>query len=116
MIARMTRFAFWEVLGQDYIRAPHAQGLMPFEVVFKHAFSNASLQIIPVTMLQAGTIFGRSVITEGMFSLPELVKFIVESIAAQDFPMVQSGTLFVGIVFVFFNLVADFFMGHSTRM
>ena len=111
MIARMTRSAFLEVLGQDYIRTARAKGVMPFQVVFKHAFRNASLQIVTVTMLQAGTIFGGAVITESMFSWPGLGKILVESIAARDFPMVQSGTLFVGFVFVFFNLLADLFYG-----
>ena len=111
MIARMTRSSFLEVLGQDYVRTARAKGVMPFQVVFKHAFRNASLQIVTVTMLQAGTIFGGAVITESMFSWPGLGKMLVESIAARDFPMVQSGTLFVGFVFVFFNLLADLFYG-----
>lgn len=111
MIARMTRSAFLEVLGQDYIRTARAKGLKPFQVIFKHVFRNASLQIVTVTMLQAGTLFGGAVITESMFSWPGLGKVLVESIAARDFPMVQSGTLFVGVVFVFFNLLADLCYG-----
>jgi peptide/nickel transport system permease protein len=58
-------------------------------------------------MLQAGVVFGGAVITETMFAWPGLGKVLVESIASRDFPMVQSGTLFVGCVFVMFNLLAD---------
>jgi len=106
-ICRMTRSSFLEVLGQDFIRTARAKGVSPFQVVAKHAFRNASLQIVTIAMLQAGTVFGGAVITETMFAWPGLGKVLVESIASRDFPMVQSGTLFVGCVFVLFNLVAD---------
>lgn len=110
-ICRMTRSAFLEVLGLDYIRTARAKGVSRAKIIFKHAFRNASLQIVTVTMLQAGTIFGGAVITESMFSWPGLGKVLVESIGSRDFPMVQSGTLFVGVMFVLFNLLADLMYG-----
>jgi ABC-type dipeptide/oligopeptide/nickel transport system permease component len=110
-VSRMTRSSFLEVLGQDFIRTARAKGVRPTVVVLKHAFRNASLQIVTVSMLQAGTIFGGAVITETMFAWPGLGKVLVESISSRDFPMVQSGTLFVGCVFVMFNLTADVLYG-----
>jgi ABC-type dipeptide/oligopeptide/nickel transport system permease component len=110
-ICRMTRSSFLEVLGQDYIRTARAKGLSPWVVIMKHAFRNASLQIVTVTFLQAGAIFGGAVITETMFSWPGLGKVLVESIGSRDFPLVQSGTLFVGLVFVVFNLLGDLLYG-----
>ncbi len=110
-VCRMTRSSFLEVLSQDYIRTARAKGLSAWTVVMKHAFRNASLQIVTITFLQAGTIFGGAVITETMFSWPGLGKMLVESIGSRDFPLVQSGTLFVGSVFVIFNLMGDFLYG-----
>lgn len=110
-ICRMTRSSFLEVLSQDYIRTARAKGLSPYVVVLKHAFRNASLQIVTISFLQAGAIFGGAVITETMFSWPGLGKLLVESISSRDFPLVQSGTLFVGCVFVLFNLLGDLFYG-----
>ena len=110
-ICRMTRSSFLEILSQDYIRTARAKGLSPWIVVMKHAFRNASLQIVTVTFLQAGAIFGGAVITETMFSWPGLGKVLVESIGSRDFPLVQSGTLFVGFVFVLFNLIGDVMYG-----
>jgi dipeptide transport system permease protein len=110
-ICRMTRSSFLEVLSQDYIRTARAKGLSPSVVIMKHAFRNASLQIVTVTFLQAGAIFGGAVITESMFSWPGLGKVLVESIGSRDFPLVQSGTLFVGLVFVVFNLLGDLLYG-----
>lgn len=110
-ICRMTRSSFLEILSQDYIRTARAKGLSPWIVVMKHAFRNASLQIVTVTFLQAGAIFGGAVITETMFSWPGLGKVLVESIGSRDFPLVQSGTLFVGFIFVLFNLLGDVMYG-----
>lgn len=110
-IMRMTRASFLDVLYQDYIRTARAKGLSFYTVVMKHAFRNASLQIVTVIALQAGAIFGGAVITESMFAWPGLGKVLVESIGSRDFPMVQSGTLFVGCAFVFFNMLADVLYG-----
>ena len=110
-ITRMTRASFLEVLGQDYIRTARAKGLPERRIVFKHALRNASLQIVTVTMLQMGMVFGGAVLTETMFAWPGLGRTLVESIATRDFPVVQSGTLFVGTMFVLFNLIGDILHG-----
>jgi ABC-type dipeptide/oligopeptide/nickel transport system permease component len=106
-ISRVTRASFLDVLGQDYVRTARAKGVAPWRVVCVHVFRNSSLQVVTISLLQAGALMGGAVITETMFSWPGLGKILVESIGSRDFPMVQSGTLFVGVMFVLFNLLAD---------
>jgi dipeptide transport system permease protein len=106
-ICRMTRSAVLEVLGQDYIRTAKAKGVGFTRLISLHVMRNAGIQIVTVIMLQAGGLFAGAVITETMFAWPGLGKTLVESIGSRDFPMVQSGTLFVGCCFVLFNLIAD---------
>ncbi|MBM3382565.1 MAG: ABC transporter permease [Betaproteobacteria bacterium] len=110
-ICRMTRSAMLDVLQQDYIRTARAKGLSVFKVVLKHAARNAALPVVTIMFLQAGALFGGAVITETMFAWPGLGKLLVESIGSRDFPMVQSGTLFVGCMFVLFNLMGDIVVG-----
>jgi peptide/nickel transport system permease protein len=110
-ICRMTRSAMLDVLQQDYIRTARAKGVTQVSVILKHAARNAALPVVTVLFLQAGALFGGAVITETMFAWPGLGKLLVESIGSRDFPMVQSGTLFVGAVFVFFNLLGDLAVG-----
>jgi peptide/nickel transport system permease protein len=110
-ICRMTRSAMLDVLQQDYIRTARAKGLSAFKVVLKHAARNAALPVVTIMFLQAGALFGGAVITETMFAWPGLGKLLVESIGSRDFPMVQSGTLFVGCMFVLFNLLGDLVVG-----
>jgi dipeptide transport system permease protein len=100
-----------DVLQQDYIRTARAKGLSAFKVVLKHAARNAALPVVTIMFLQAGALFGGAVITETMFAWPGLGKLLVESIGSRDFPMVQSGTLFVGCMFVLFNLMGDIVVG-----
>ena len=110
-ICRMTRSAMLDVLQQDYIRTARAKGISKFKIILKHAARNAALPVVTIMFLQAGALFGGAVITETMFAWPGLGKLLVESIGSRDFPMVQSGTLFVGVVFVFFNLLGDLVVG-----
>jgi ABC-type dipeptide/oligopeptide/nickel transport system permease component len=100
-----------DVLQQDYIRTARAKGISKFKIILKHAARNAALPVVTIMFLQAGALFGGAVITETMFAWPGLGKLLVESIGSRDFPMVQSGTLFVGVVFVFFNLLGDLVVG-----
>ena len=110
-VCRMTRSAMLDVLQQDYIRTARAKGVSAGKVVMKHAARNAALPVVTIMFLQAGALFGGAVITETMFAWPGLGKLLVESIGSRYFPMVQSGTLFVGAVFVMFNLLGDLVVG-----
>jgi peptide/nickel transport system permease protein len=43
LIARMTRAAMLEVLGQDYIRTARAKGIGQYGILFVHALKNTSV-------------------------------------------------------------------------
>ena len=110
-ITRMTRTAFLDVIHQDYIRTAKSKGLSFWKVMWVHAFRNASLQIVTIVALQAGAMFAGAVLTETMYSWPGLGRELISSIATRDFRMVQSGTLFIGSIFILFNLIADLLYG-----
>jgi peptide/nickel transport system permease protein len=107
ILARMTRSAMLEVIGQDYIRTARAKGASERRVIWLHALRNASITIVTVLGMQFGYLLGGSVITEAVFSWPGLGQMMVRAIQARDYPMVQGGVLFVAAIFVFVNLVVD---------
>ena len=107
IIARMTRSAMIEVIGQDYIRTARAKGARERRVILIHALRNASITILTVLGMQFGYLLGGSVITEAVFSWPGLGQMMVRAIQARDYPMVQGGVLFVAALFVFINLAVD---------
>ena len=107
IIARMTRSSLIEVLNQDYIRTAYAKGTKDRIVIFKHALRNALIPVITVVGLQFGTLLGGAVITETVFAINGMGRLIVDSIRAQDFPMVQGTVLVVAMVFVLVNTLVD---------
>jgi peptide/nickel transport system permease protein len=107
IIARQTRSAMLEVLGQDYIRTARAKGLIEYVVVVRHALRNALIPTVTVAGLQVGYLLGGSVLTETVFARPGLGSFLVESIRSRDIQSVQGTILFLAIVFVVVNLLVD---------
>jgi ABC-type dipeptide/oligopeptide/nickel transport system permease component len=107
IIARMTRSAMLEVLNQDYIRTARAKGLRERVVVTRHALRNALLPVVTVVGLQLGALLGGAILTETVFSWPGIGTWILEGVRGRDYPVVQSGVIFVAFWFVLINTVVD---------
>ncbi len=107
LIARMTRSSLLDVMGLDYIRTARAKGLIERLVIFRHALRNAMLPIVTIVGLQLGTLLGGAVLTETVFGLPGVGTFMVDSIFARDYPVVQAFTVIIALIFVLVNLIVD---------
>jgi peptide/nickel transport system permease protein len=107
LIARMTRSAMLEVLGQDYIRTARAKGLRQRVVVMKHAFRNALLPLVTVIGLSLGSLLGGAVLTETVFNLSGVGRILYDAITARDYGIVQAFTVVIAVFFVILNLVVD---------
>jgi peptide/nickel transport system permease protein len=106
-LARMTRSAMLDVLGQDYIRTARAKGLSEWRTVGKHALRNALILIITATGILLSAAIGGSVIIEQVFALPGIGRMVVQAIMARDYPLVQGTMLILGFTFVMINLTVD---------
>jgi dipeptide transport system permease protein len=111
VIARMTRSAMLEVLGEDYIRTARAKGLSPLRVVGLHALRNALIPVVTVIGLQVGVLFTGAILTETIFSWPGVGKWLVESINRRDYPVLQGGILLIGTMVMAVNLIVDILYG-----
>ena len=107
IIARMTRSNLLDVLGLDYVRTARAKGVNERSVVLKHGLRNAMLPLVTIIGLQFGALLGGAVLTETVFGLPGMGKFVVDSIFARDYPVVQGFTLVIAVLFVIVNLLVD---------
>jgi dipeptide transport system permease protein len=107
VIARMTRSAMLEVLGEDYIRTARAKGLSNFRVIAIHALRNALIPIVTVIGLQVGLLFTGAILTETIFSWPGVGKWLIEGINRRDYPILQGGTLMIGAIIMTVNLLVD---------
>jgi len=111
VIARMTRSSLLEVLHQDFLRAARAKGLSPARVVIVHGLRNALIPVLTVVGMQTGALLGGAVLTETIFSWPGIGKWLIDSIARRDYPVVQAGILISALTFIAANLVVDLLYG-----
>src|SRR6478609_6827030 len=111
VIARMTRSAMLEVLGEDYIRTARAKGLPPWRVVGLHALRNALIPVVTVIGLLVGTLFGGAILTETIFAWPGVGKWLVDSISRRDYPSVQGGVVLIASIVMLVNLGVDLLYG-----
>jgi dipeptide transport system permease protein len=111
VIARQTRSAMLEVLGEDYVRTARAKGLAPVRVVGVHALRNALIPVVTVIGLQVGALLAGAILTETIFAWPGIGKWMVDSIFRRDYQVVQGGLLLVAGVVMIVNLLVDLAYG-----
>ncbi len=105
--ARMTRIAVLDELSRDYVAAARARGLSAGAVVARHVLRNAAIPVVTVAALEVGNLLAGAVIVETVFAWPGIGQLAMQSIAARDFLIVQAVVLFVSLVYVGMNLIAD---------
>ena len=107
VVARMTRSSVLEVLRAPYIQTAKAKGQSYFKVIWVHAFRNALIPIVTVIGLLFGSIITGAILTETIFSWPGIGKWLVASIHARDYPVIQGGVLFIAIMIITINFIVD---------
>ncbi|WP_322988493.1 ABC transporter permease subunit [Hoeflea sp.] len=111
VIARQTRSAMLEVLGEDYVRTARAKGLPPRRVIGVHALRNALIPVITTIGLQVGVLLAGAILTETIFSWPGIGKWMVDSVFKRDYSVVQGGLLLIAGVIMIVNLIVDLLYG-----
>jgi peptide/nickel transport system permease protein len=107
LIMRLTRSSMLEVLRQDYIRTARSKGASIFAVNFKHALRNALLPVVTVIGIEAAFLVGGLIVTETVFNIPGVARFLVEAILWRDYPIVQNLVMLIAFVVVLINFLVD---------
>jgi glutathione transport system permease protein len=107
IVARFTRSSMLEVLEEDFIRTARAKGVAERSVIYRHALRNALIPVVTAVGLEFGGLLGGAVITESVFALPGIGRFLVDSIAFRDYPAVQCLMLVFSLQFILVNLAVD---------
>jgi dipeptide transport system permease protein len=107
VIARQTRSAMLEVMGEDYVRTARAKGLSGRRVIGLHALRNALIPVVTTIGLQVGLLMGGAILTETIFSWPGIGRWLVDSIFKRDYAVVQNGLLLVALIVMAVNLIVD---------
>lgn len=106
-VMRLTRNGMLEVLSSDYVRTARAKGLPPRKILIRHALRNAVIPVIALAAVQFGFMLGGSIVIEAVFSLQGLGQLAWESIARNDFPVVQAIVLVLAMIYIALTLAAD---------
>jgi peptide/nickel transport system permease protein len=107
LIMRLTRSSMLEVLRQDYIRTARAKGASDNSVNYHHALRNAVLPVVTVIGIEAAFLVGGLIVTETVFNIPGVARFLVEAIRWRDYPIVQNLVMFIAIIVVLVNFLVD---------
>jgi peptide/nickel transport system permease protein len=107
LITRLTRSSMLEVLRQDYIRTARAKGASPASINYDHALRNAMLPVITIIGIEAAFLIGGLIVTETVFNIPGVARFLVEAIRWRDYPIVQNLVMFIAFVVVTLNFLVD---------
>jgi peptide/nickel transport system permease protein len=107
LIMRLTRSSMLEVLRQDYIRTARSKGASNGTVHYHHALRNAILPVITVIGIEAAFLVGGLIVTETVFNIPGVARFLVEAIRWRDYPIVQNLVMFIAVIVVLANFTVD---------
>jgi peptide/nickel transport system permease protein len=107
LVMRLTRSSMLEVLRQDYIRTARAKGASEQNVNYHHALRNALLPVVTVIGIEAAFLMGGLIVTETVFNIPGVARFLVEAIRWRDYPIVQNLVMFIAVVAVSINFLVD---------
>ena len=107
LVMRLTRSSMLEVLRQDYIRTARAKGASDQNVNYNHALRNAMLPVVTVIGIEAAFLMGGLIVTETVFNIPGIARFLVEAIRWRDYPIVQNLVMFIAVVAVLINFLID---------
>ena len=111
LIMRITRSSLLEVLREDYVRTAWAKGQTRRAVIWHHALKNAILPVVTVIGIEFAFLIGGLVVTETVFNLPGLARFLVQAILWRDYPIVQNLVMFIAVVVILSNLLVDMLYG-----
>ena len=110
-MARMMRTSMLDVLSQDYIRTAKAKGLSKFAVTWKHTIRNAILPIVTILGVSIAGILVGSYVVEGIFAVPGIGKYFVQSITQQDYTLIMGTTIFYAVILVVMMYLIDLAYG-----
>ncbi|WP_184711408.1 ABC transporter permease [Rhizobium lusitanum] len=111
ILARFSRSAMIEVMGQPYIRTASAKGMKWSNVVWRHALPNAAVPIVTIVGFMVGSLIAGAVVVESIFSWPGVGRLLVVSVTNRDLAVVQCILLMIAAAMVVSNLMVDLLYG-----
>jgi peptide/nickel transport system permease protein len=110
-LGRLTRAAVLDVVHRPFVQFARAKGLGEGAILLRHVLPNAAIPIVTMIGLQVGYMLGGAIVVETIFALPGLGRMTLDAVLERNYPVVQSGLLVVGAMFMVVNLLTDLLYG-----
>jgi peptide/nickel transport system permease protein len=107
LVMRLTRSSMLEIMRQDYIRTARSKGASENAINYHHALKNAVLPVVTIIGIEAAFLIGGLIVTETVFNIPGVARFLVEAITWRDYPIVQNLVMLIAVVVVVVNFIVD---------
>ncbi len=106
-LVRIMRGSLLEVLGQQYITTARAKGLKENVVISKYAVRVAINPLISVMGMQLPSLVNGATVLGIVLTLPTTGPMFVRALTSQDMYLAGSFLLFLALMLMFGNLLAD---------
>ena len=116
LVARMTRSALLEILGEDYITAGRSYGLPEFKMLWKYALKNSLGATATDVALSRGYTLTNTFLVESIFSWPGIGSYISTAVTTLNFPAIMGVTIFGACCYILLNLLADLIIALDPRV
>ena len=107
ILARFTRSAVLDALGEDFVRTARAKGLSQRAVLWRHVLRNAFVPIVTVMGLQFANLLTGTIVVENVFSLPGLGRLTFQAIANRDLPLLRNIVMLLAATVIAINFAVD---------
>ncbi|MFN8370548.1 MAG: ABC transporter permease [Bacteriovoracaceae bacterium] len=107
ILARITRTTILEVINEDYIKAAKARGIPMKKIVIHYSLKNALIPIITMMGILLGSLLTGAILTETIFSIPGMGKWLLGAVEARDYPVIQSSLILITLIIMFINILVD---------
>lgn len=106
-LVRYVRSGLLDELNRDYVQTAIAKGASEARVVVRHALRNALIPLITIIAIYIPQLLAGAVVLEQIFAWPGMGRLVLSSVGQRDYPVIIGFTMFVGVLVVSFNLLAD---------
>jgi len=109
---RQVRSAVLEELNKDYVQGARARGISERVILWKNVMKASMLTIMTLLALSIGSLLGGTAIIESIFMWDGVGKMAVDAINMRDYPVIQAYVMWMALIYVGVNLVADLLYHH----
>ncbi len=104
---RQIRAVVLEELEKPYVIGARSRGVDEFTILTRSVLRSTLVVIITLLALSMGSLLGGTAIVETIFMWDGVGKLAVDAILTRDYPLIQAYVVWMAIIYVAMNLIAD---------